>query len=82
MEGRGGAWFVVGEVRRHSVVRIVTHAVDQALEKASGKPDDTDEQFRLWLTSKPTLAFPVPILQSGIKITNVSAHACRPACPY
>jgi len=27
-------------------------------------------EYRLWLTSSPTKAFPVPVLQSGIKITN------------
>ena len=30
----------------------------------------TSEDFRLWLTSMPTASFPVPILQSSIKITN------------
>ncbi|CAK85038.1 unnamed protein product (macronuclear) [Paramecium tetraurelia] len=31
---------------------------------------DTDANYRLWLTSMPTDKFPVPVLQSGIKLTN------------
>jgi dynein heavy chain len=27
-------------------------------------------EYRLWLTSMPTTVFPVPVLQSGIKLTN------------
>eukprot|EP00392_Amoebophrya_sp_AT5.2_P005332 g5341.t1 len=32
--------------------------------------DKIDPDYRLWLTSMPTTIFPVPVLQSGIKITN------------
>ena len=42
------------------------------LEKIQEKADASqiNRDYRLWLTSDPSPSFPVPILQSGIKLTN------------
>eukprot|EP00698_Gefionella_okellyi_P007648 TRINITY_DN186_c0_g2_i1.p1 TRINITY_DN186_c0_g2~~TRINITY_DN186_c0_g2_i1.p1 ORF type:complete len:2597 (+),score=793.21 TRINITY_DN186_c0_g2_i1:164-7954(+) len=42
--------------------------LEKKLEQLNGA--DVNEDFRLWLTSMPSKAFPVPVLQSGLKLTN------------
>ena len=41
--------------------------LEKIQEKADGNQMHKD--YRLWLTSNPSPAFPVPVLQSGIKVT-------------
>ena len=41
------------------------------VEELSNAGTDVDPDFRLWLSSKPDRAFPVPILQRGLKVNKV-----------
>ena len=50
-----------------------TAQVEQLLLKAEG----AHEAFRLWVTAEPHPAFPIGLLQMGIKITNEAPVGIR-----
>jgi dynein heavy chain len=52
------------------------NAMEKMIDEFNSKPPE-DPNFRLWLTSQPSTAFPVSVLQNGIKLTNEPPKGMR-----
>ena len=74
-----GGWCVLQNC--HLCVKFLK-MLEQTLEQINSDPTVVNKDFRLWLTSQPTSAFPVTILQNSVKISvddgnNLKANLLR-----
>jgi dynein heavy chain len=51
--------------------------LEEILEDVNDKEAEIHNDYRLWLTSMPSDAFPAAVLQSGVKITNEPPKGIR-----
>ncbi len=51
--------------------------LEEILEEVNDKEPEINNDYRLWLTSMPSDAFPAAVLQSGVKMTNEPPKGIR-----
>merc|ERR1719247_2458363 len=51
--------------------------LEEYFEEIASAPKKVHDEYRVWLTSMPTKAFPVSILQNSVKMTNEPPKGIR-----